>query len=275
MMSLEPVRARIVEFLEDHEEAAPKEIVAGLGDGVDAVLIRQALGRMVDAAILRKIAYGKYALCPAYDRRTKSVRSDTEELICALLRDSGGVAFTREIHKAVWGGVRGRGERPYDYNRVQRALRQSTRLKQSFGRGVWNLPEEELALVPMPGRWASLVLGQRSLEDRNNFFREVGGAFADARDQFTLGDMCADPVIAALLNQMVNRAPRALDKALGMKQQDSRRGEAEPLGAYLYWLFEQGDPELHMAAPSAFYNECARKFGANPATLSRGCPSET
>lgn len=264
------IRHRIISYLEDRERAAPKDIVQGIGSDADPELVRQTLGRMTKAAILKRVRYGEYVLCPGYERRSASVESDTERLIYSCLVELGGLARIHDIHRAVWGGERRKGDRPYDYGRVQRALRHSARFQQSFGRGVWNLPEGELARHPMPGRWAGLVMGKDSPKDRDAFFRDVGAGFTDARGDIELGAVSGDPEIARLLDQMAVRAPSAEREALRQHERDREGGgETLTIGGYLYWLFEQGEPELHLAATAPLYRECARLFGVDAPALSR------
>jgi hypothetical protein len=264
-----PVRDRIVAYLEACVTASPREIGASLGDA-DPVMVRQTLGRMTEASILERVGYGKYALCPGYQRRTVSVGSDTEALIYSVLIDHGGIAVTRDIHKAVWGGERAKGDRPYDYVRVMKALRVSERIGQNFGKGVWNLAEGERAALPMRGRWVGLVQGLDSAKTRNAFFQDVGAAFCDARGERSLADVAGDSAIAGALGQMADIAPGAERKALKLQLADQEAGEdVLPVAGYSYWLFEQGEPDLHMAATATFYRDCARLFGVDAAALSR------
>lgn len=221
---------------------------------------------MVRAQILVRVGHGTYRLSPQYKRISMSVAASTETLIADFLRREGGVASTKDIHSAVWDRKRGDKARPSDYRRVRLTLSGSPLFRQDYGRGFWNLPPDDMARLPLPGRWAAAS----DWQERKAFFVKVGAAFSIARGDRGLASVAQDRQIGSLLEGMVLRAGTRSMASRLQREDKEAEGSCLPPAAYVYWLFEQGHPRLHMAARAIFYVACARLFGVDAVRLSRG-----
>jgi hypothetical protein len=300
------VKRAIIATLESQGEARPRDIVAALGEEwrgeSKGVQLRKMLGRMVRGHLLKKSRYGVYTLSPNYKMRGVSVFDVTENSITEFLRERGGIARTKEIHDACGDRQRGGEDRHYDHKRITLALKESPRFSKDFGRGYWNLSEEERARLPLIGRWADYSIeigwyerGERggfadSDEKRADFFDSVGSAFMEARHGRPGADVVMVPEIRAALRVMANRAAGAKAdardglhemveaevRAQGVTDRFSiaeavrERETAGGLGEHLLAMFELGNVALHLAAPVEFYRACAALYGVCPARLSRG-----
>jgi hypothetical protein len=293
----------VITALQGLGDAGPKAIAAAMGpewlEPKKFACFVQTLKVMERSHLVMRAGRGNYRVSPSCSWRGLDVRDATRAAIGRFLRHCGGVARTRDVHQALTDRRLSGPDRDYDHRRVTLALK--AHFRQDFGRGYWNLAEDELEEVPLLGRWADYQHqvawfekgdhgGFASWEaQRDDFFDRVGSAFMDARGARDIEALAAQTDVFYALREMEGGAPVARMKALealrvqvtkdmaaeGVSDlstiaQEVRNRKDDGLAVYLYRAFEQGDPELHMAAPVEFYRACAILFGVCPARLSRG-----
>lgn len=264
-------------------------------------VLRQTLLGMVRAGLLIRVRNppGCYAVSPSCSWRGLDVRDATRKGINRFLRSCGGVARTGDIHEGLTDRRLSGDDRDYDHHRITDALKADFR--QDFGRGYWNLPEPDFEQVPLLGRWANVQHqvawfekgdqgGFQSWEaKRDDFFDRVGSAFMDARGDRGIEEVATNGDVFFALREMEAHASVARLEALEALRtrvsedmaaegvtdqwaiaQEVRNRKDDGLAVHLYAAFEQGNPEVHMAAPVDFYRACAFLFDVCPARLSRG-----
>lgn len=172
--------------------------------------------------------------------------------------------------------------------RLKQTIRRSKRIRQDAEvRGVYNLPAEEIAALPLPGRWAAFEI-RRAVEARSllpddetddrvrvlveEHFAQVGFMVRQVREMRDLprSALVDDPEIGAQLDAMVEAADHwrtnYREEAYKSDAPDAR--QAERVAALKG--FEAGVWNLHWAAPADLYRTLAAHFVLDAAALSRG-----
>jgi hypothetical protein len=139
----------IIAVLERLEQASPWQIAAAMGgewlEPAKAALVRQMLQRMVRRHRLLNPAHGFYGLAPNYTLGSLDNFDCLERAIDRFLTAKGGSARTGDIHRAL--GDRPQRERGYDFQLIQRVLKESPKFD-NYGRGWWrNATERATALT--------------------------------------------------------------------------------------------------------------------------------
>lgn len=291
----------VVEFLECVGEASPAAIGTALGIKSDQQnALQKLLGRLLHRGLLVRSGHGSYSLSPTYELFAFDNFDLTERAIERHLEEKCGVADTDDIAKAVSARRLEGGSRDSEHRRVTLALKESPKFSQDYGSGRWCLTRDARDSLPLLGRWADLEI-QRAWFERHEhngfesweakraaFFRRVGAAFAEARDDLSLMDVVRDPTIAAALKAIGDRAHEVRRDLLHMVQDELTNEARErelPVWDYvmahqetrllvnLLGEFERGDVRLHLAASPELYRGCAALYRTCGALLSRGVVS--
>ena len=272
-------------------EAKQIEVARAMGPewstGPAYVRLRQTMRQMVRSNVLTTTRRGVYCVHPTFHRRGFDRRDHMVRQIVNFLIEQGGVAWTREIHEAVGARDIRDGERDPEHHRITYALAHTPKMfSKPYGPGIWALTPEARERLPLLGRWAVKEL---SAAKRDEFFENVGAAFAEARGDLDVEAVTAQLNIREALAVIADAAPEAESRLrenirAEVKTEFAAKGVTDEyavtLAAYdredallpldLYLAFEAGDAELHRVAPPVFYHAVAALFGVDAARLSRG-----